>query len=295
MKKKPARRRPRAASERAARTTHAPRPRSGADEPLEKIAPWRDWTRVALRASSGDGAYPVQFTVSGLAPAQNARYSKLITSAARKHFKIEEPPSEGEGPAAYLVDGEALRVVYDELIVRFEPGVPPARCRAILDETGFREIGRSRFVENQWIVRHARPGIAGESLLAAADTFARFEEVVFAWPNSVAEYVRLSGSVRKARRWWLDRIGVNWSTGRRRLGKGNCKVVIAVLDDGVDIHHPNLASRVPANPGRDFAIAANLPGHIDPGPKVQVVGSDTESDYHGTLCAGVICSDGAEK
>ena len=35
---------------------------------------------------------------------KNARYSELITSAAHKHFKIEKPPPENEGPAAYLVE-----------------------------------------------------------------------------------------------------------------------------------------------------------------------------------------------
>jgi subtilisin family serine protease len=232
--------------------------------------------------------------VSGADPEENARYSRLITSAAQKHFKIDAPPRGDEGPAAYLVGGGRLRVVYDELIVEFEPHVPPARCSAILDEAGFQEIERNRRGQNQWFARHTRPGVAGESLLRAADTFAQYQEVRYAWPNSVAEYERANDVPTKARRWWLDKIKVNWSTGRRRLGKGDSSIVIAVLDDGVDIEHPNLASRVAADPGRDFAVAAGQAGHADPRPKVQVA-SDTASDYHGTLCAGLICSDGSEK
>ena len=145
----------------------------------------------------GTGQYPVQFTVSGLGTRANARYSGLITAAAHKHFKIEEPPPEGEGPAAYLVEGRWSRLVFDELIVQFEPGVPPARCSAILEETGFQRRREERIVKNQWIARHARPGVAGESLLAAADTFKRFKEVLFAWPNSVAEYLRANGTATK--------------------------------------------------------------------------------------------------
>jgi hypothetical protein len=231
--------------------------------------------------------------VSGLTREQNARYSKLITNAAREHFKIVEPPRKGEGPAAYLVEG-MLRLVYDELIVRFKPGVSPERCHEILKEAGFVQVQGNRFVENQWIVRHGQPGVAGETLLVRIDAFKKFPQVLFAWPNSLAEYIRAGGVATLTRRWWLDKIGVNWSTGKRRLPKGSCKVTIAVLDDGVDIEHPNLASRVPANHGKDFTIAANLPGHLDPRPKVRNLSSNPDSDYHGTLCAGLICSDGTK-
>ena len=185
-----------------------------------------------------------------------------------------------------------LRLVYDELIVRFRPGVPPARCRKIVEESGFVQVQGNRFVENQWIVRHSQPGVAGQSLLAKIDAFKRFSEVLFAWPNSFAEYIRASGVATKPRRWWLDKIGVNWSTGKRRLTRGSCKVTVAVLDDGVDIKHPNLASRVPANHGKDFTVASNQPGHLYPVPKVRLTSSNPDSDYHGTLCAGLICSDG---
>jgi len=185
-----------------------------------------------------------------------------------------------------------LRLVNDELIVRFKPGVPPARCRKIIEDSGFVQVQANRFVENQWIVRHSQPGIAGQSLLAKIDAFKKYSEVLFAWPNSLAEYTRAAGVATGPRRWWLDKIGVNWSTGKRRLTRGSCKVTVAVLDDGVDIVHPNLASRVPANHGKDFTVAPNLPGHLDPVPKVRLTSNNPDSDYHGTLCAGLICSDG---
>jgi hypothetical protein len=289
-------RRPRAKSRaRAPRIAHS---RTGTDEPIQKVAPWRSWIPVALSASSGTDAPPappVKFTVSGLTPEQNARYSALITSAAHKHFKIVEVPPKGEGPAAFLVGLRSLRVIYNELVVQFERGVPPARCRAILAETGFREVRRSSLVKTKWIVRHTRVGVAGAVLLAAADSFAQYKEVRLAWPSSVGEYRRAAGIAKKARRWWLDKIGVNKPSGKRLLDKGKPSIVIAVLDDGVDINHPNLSSRVdPLEPGKDFAIAVGQPGHDNPSPKVQGP-TATKSDYHGTLCAGVICSDGKKK
>ena len=145
-----------------------------------EVAPWRQWKQP--RCALAGGYPPVTFTVSGLDPDRDARYSKLITTSAYKHFKIEKPPREDEGPAAYLVGAGRrrvvkrrrdrdpvadivapgrLRVVYDELIVRFEPGVPPARCDAS-SPAGFRGVGWSCVVENRWIVRHAQPGGPGK-------------------------------------------------------------------------------------------------------------------------------------
>jgi thermitase len=278
-------------SERAGGADHTARPRAATAERIDKVAPWRQWTSVEVRASSA-GACPVQFTVSGLGRSRNERYSELITAAAQKHFRIEEAPRKGEGPAAYLVEGR-LRVVYNELIVQFEPRVPPARCSSILKEAGFREVERNRLVESKWIVRHARPGVAGKSLLVAADAFKRYKEVRFAWPNSVAEYVRANNPTVAARDWWLEKIGVN-SGGSRVLDTGDPGVVIAVLDDGVDVAHFNLVSRVDAGLGRDYAVAVNQAGHTDPRPKIQV-SDDEQSDYHGTACAGLVCSDGSEQ
>lgn len=288
MTKTPTGRRP----EDGGRTDRAAPPSFADPEPFEPVAPWKDWEPVPLRASAG-GANSVHFAATGLEPEQNAHYSKLVTSAAYKYFKIVEPPSEGKGPSAYLVDGEALRVVYDELIVQFQPDVPLARCGAILEKTLFLAVEPSCFVRNQWIVRHVE-GKAGESLLREADNFKQFEDVVFAWPNSVAEYIRASSPATLTRDWWLEKIGVNSPLdGSRVLPKGDPAIVIAVLDDGVDIAHPNLLSRVATGLGRDFVFLPTEADHSDPRPKVKVA-SGVDSDYHGTQCAGVICSDGSK-
>ena len=285
----------------ADRADRAAPSRLDADEPLEKVAPWQEWTPVTLRASSG-GEYPVRFTVSGLDADRNERYSELLTSAAHTHFKIEKPPRENEGPAAYLVEALAadersravqlLRVVYRELIVQFKPDVEWARRNAILEGSGFRTVERNLFAKHQWIVRHVRPETAGESLLAAADAFQRFDEVEFAWPNSLAEYVRANSRAPLPHDWWLKRMGVIDQDGNR-LDPGDSSVVIAVLDDGVDVDHPNLVGRVAAELGRDFNFQSDAPDHFNPRPKVKAP-SPSKSDYHGTSCAGVICSDGSQ-
>ncbi|HSC14867.1 MAG TPA: S8 family serine peptidase [Gammaproteobacteria bacterium] len=286
----------------AGRAARPAPPRFDAHDEDAKVAPWEKWTSVALRASRGS-KFPVQFTVSGLDDEKNARYSRLITSAAHKYFKIEEPPREDEGPAAYLVETLAadkrsgavklLRVVYKELIVQFKPDVDLAERNAILEKSGFRQVDGDFCAKNQWIVRHVR-GTAGASLLAAADAFKQFEEVEFAWPHSVAEYRRSSIPPGRG---WLTRLGVNDSQGTRSLlQEGKPSVTIAVLDDGVDMVHPNLKSRVVRGAGRDFNFADGEQDFSNPQPKLPA-GQDQDcpdGDFHGTLCAGIICSDGTE-
>ena len=59
------------------------------------------------------------------------------------------------------------------------------------------------------------------------------------------------------------------------MTKGKPAVVVAVVDDGVDIDHPNLKRRIWRNPnprdpdqhGRDFFIPDDNPDHFDPRPK----------------------------
>jgi subtilisin family serine protease len=127
-------------------------------------------------------------------------------------------------------------------------------------------------------------------MLAAADGLKKYKEVLFAWPNSVAQYLRANTAATAPLDWWLARIGAV-ANGMRLIDKGDPNVLIAVLDDGVDIEHPNLANRMAADPGKDYAIPVGQPGHDNPRPKIKVA-SKKESDYHGTACAGLICSDG---
>ena len=86
------------------------------------------------------------------------------------------------------------------------------------------------------------------------------------------------------------------------LTTGRREIVVAVLDDGVDIDHPNLRSRIWRNPdaqaknkfGRDFFVRDDDPDHFNPRPKLfrdpfdQMAGND----IHGTPCSGVIAAAG---
>jgi subtilisin family serine protease len=79
-------------------------------------------------------------------------------------------------------------------------------------------------------------------------------------------------------------------------------VVVAVLDDGADVEHPNLRRRIWRNLdksardrlGRDFFLPVEHPDHFNPRPKLFQFPFDqmTGNDIHGTPCAGVIAAAG---
>ena len=83
---------------------------------------------------------------------------------------------------------------------------------------------------------------------------------------------------------------------------GKPEVVVAVLDDGVDVDHPNLKANIWKNPdptakdqiGRDFFLPDDDPDHFNPRPKKFQFPFDQMrgNDIHGTCCAGLVAAMG---
>ncbi|MBI4142296.1 S8 family serine peptidase, partial [Candidatus Uhrbacteria bacterium] len=106
------------------------------------------------------------------------------------------------------------------------------------------------------------------------------------------------------RQWYLEKIGAPaaWD-----VTTGNPKSIVAVIDVGVDIAHPDLKEAIWTNPGE---VAGNgvdddrngfvddvhgwdfVAGTNDPTPKYDVSGSETRDLHHGTLVAGIIAARG---
>ena len=159
------------------------------------------------------------------------------------------------------------------------------------------------YIPEQLVVAGSKVGL---DLLEPANAMAAEDEVVFAVPNFVSEYRRTATIRIPVAQWHLDnratfdgQLGHEDVKARRawRTSRGNKSVVVAVVDDGVDIDHPNLRSRIWRNPdrtdpdqrGRDFFIPDDNPDHFDARPKrFEFPFDDTvHNDIHGTCCAGV--------
>jgi subtilisin family serine protease len=243
----------------------------------------------------------------------------LIARAVRGFFELGRTAGnmsraaapKGPPPATFRdEESGALRMVYREITVRFGPKVPEAKRKAILARRGFAIRRRNPFTRGQFVVYHPERKYAGEQLLEIANEWTELDEVMFATPNFVSQYWRLAAPKMHRLQWHLRNTGTGGAKkgedvdapGAWKITQGKSSIVVAVLDDGVDIDHPNLKSRIWRNPktgapdrnGRDFFVPDDDPGHNNPRPKLFQFPFDqmTGNDIHGTPCAGVIAAAG---
>jgi subtilisin family serine protease len=244
--------------------------------------------------------------------------SALVTLASRAFFEIGREGGKAfaaaapKGPPPTPIrekDTSLLHVVYREIVIRFKHGTPDKTRRSILKQGNFKVRRVNRFFSDQVIVHDPSRKHSGEELLEIANRWSEMEDVVFASPNFVSQYLRHQLPKIRAEQWHLRNTGQGGGKNgedvnvlqawKRTTGKG---IIVAVIDDGVDVDHPNLKPRIWKNPhtgekdkvGRDFFLLDDDPGHYNPRPKVfRFPFDDTRyNDIHGTSCAGVIVGAG---
>lgn len=243
----------------------------------------------------------------------------LIARAARGFFELGRTAGNVSRAAAPIgpppttfrdEESGALRIVYREITVRFGAKVPEAKRKVILAKRAFVIRRRNPFAPNQYVVYQPERKFAGEQLLEIANEWTELDEVLFATPNFVSQYWRLAAPKIHRLQWHLRNSGTGGAKkgedvdapGAWKITRGKSSIVVAVLDDGVDVDHPNLKSRIWRNPqtgapdrsGRDFFVPDDDPGYNNPRPKLFQFPFDQMSgnDIHGTPCAGVIASPG---
>lgn len=256
----------------------------------------------------GDG---LMFAARGSSESVSAASLK-ITRAAAAFLGFGGPATSRtaalQGRTAPFVVRESatglLRTYRNEIVIRFKPKTPLKTRNAILEKHGFVSRRVNPFVKNQLVVHNPERKIFGAQLLEVANDWAEMDEVLFAAPNFVSEYKRtLVLPKPHPEQWHLVNRG---KTGQKKgedvhaieawkITRGKPSVVVAVLDDGVDIGHPNLKSRIAAG-GRDFFVPDDHPEHTNPRPKLFRYPFDQMpgNDIHGTPCAGVIAAAGVK-
>lgn len=187
-----------------------------------------------------------------------------------------------------LVDDGGEPVVYTEnLFVKFEDEIPEAESLALFGRYGLAVKRRLDYASNAYFV--AADG-AGQKVFEIAESLLDEPGVEYAHPEVVRRRAR---KAIHPQQWHLQDTVVNGTpvqasanveaAHRRVRGDG---VIVAVIDDGVDIDHPEFAAPGKVVAPRDVTLGSN-----DPRPKDDHPAS---ADNHGTACAGVACAAGLD-
>jgi subtilisin family serine protease len=171
----------------------------------------------------------------------------------------------------------------------------------VIKKFGLQVRDRNPFHDDQIIAVDPKRKYIAERMIELANELTETDEVIFAFPNFVSEFKRAAvAPTFHTEQWHLGTVQARKAWAHTQ-GSG---IVVAVLDDGVDVDHPNLKANIrrkpdPSEPrdllGRDFFVAETAPDHFDPRPKRFRAPFEAMAgnDIHGTPCAGVIAGSGA--
>lgn len=255
------------------------------------VLPAKRFGRFMMLHERGASTAPVQALV-------NALPRRFVSRVARTM------------PVFVERESQLKLVATEQILVRFNPRSSARTRRRLLDGLDLEIVGRSEFDRERHVVvsksvRRASRALDLANQLAEAD-----DVVAFAAPNFLAEVRKRSLDDRLFRdQWHLDNTGQNGAkplqdvravaAWNRIGGGGDRSIVIAIVDDGVDLDHPDLVGNLWKNPhagardkhGRDFTDDDDP---YNPRPKAfNRPFDDTEkNDIHGTCCAGVAAAVG---
>jgi subtilisin-like proprotein convertase family protein len=273
------------------------------EEPATVLIPSKDLIAVRTRSTrsltAGPVASPAAAELSG---------GQMVMAFPEAGVEVYRVPT-GEGGRSVTERTEALRslpdvrfaggvlvdeasgepMIYTEnLFVKFVDDADPEHCRKVLREAGLAIKQEVDYATNAFFA--AAPEGTGTMVFDIAQALLERDDVEYCHPEVVR---RRSFRAIPVQQWHLRTTIVNGvqvsasvnveAAHQATLGNG---VTIAVIDDGVDIDHPefNTAGKVVAP--RDVTLRIDDPRPKDTHPAFK--------DNHGTACAGVACADGRE-
>lgn len=181
-------------------------------------------------------------------------------------------------------------VLYTEnLFVKFADDATENHCVAVIQEAGLTIKEKVRYAKNAYFA--CAPEGSGQVIFDLAEKLLSRDDVVFCHPELIRKRVAKAIDTRQ---WHLAKTTSGGqvieahanvaSAHELTTGKG---IIIAIIDDGVDIDHVEFGSESKIVAPRDASLEIG-----DPRPK-DLFGTGENGDNHGTACAGVACANGS--
>lgn len=219
----------------------------------------------------------------------NARSPKARSLSARKAALRQAPDVRFAG--GVLVDAKTKDpVLYTEnVFAKFVDQVDAEHCEAVLKAAGLAIKERLGFATNAYFAE--APEGTGQAVFDIANALFARADVQYCHPELVRERKKKAIFPQQ---WHLRRSAVGGVQidahanveAAHALTRGD-GVVIAIIDDGVDIDHPEFAGNGKIVAPRDATQRSN-----DPRPKDPFGTGPDDGENHGTACAGVACANG---
>lgn len=219
----------------------------------------------------------------GFAPAGVGVYQAPEGSSEQLAEDLDADP-EVEFAGRGLRDGFGAPVVYTEnLFVKFVDGMSRGQCEEVIERHGLGVKRLLDYTANGYFV--GPPQRIGRAVFSLGEELLERDEVALCHPELVRE---VNWRAAFSQQWHLheteiggQRIDAHASVAAAwELTEGD-GIVIAVIDDGVEIEHEELVSAGKVVAPHSFAGTYS----DDPRPP--------EGANHGTACSGVACADGA--
>src|SRR5215207_6125660 len=238
-----------------------------------------------------------------------------VGDAPRYRVVVKEtaPPAEPRTPATLDEEGEP------EVLVRFKPGVSEERMQEIAASLNDRVEDEIESVEGLTAI----DDLDDEEAARVAEEYASLPEVEYAEPNfrieadpiGVSRSFGFSGRSAESlpaggpndpllgEQWGLVNTGQRNGRAEADISafaawdktKGSRKVVVAVLDSGVDYTHPDLAGNMWHRPADLEMYVDPQLGLMDDSEGFSAVESERDpmdENGHGTHCAGIVGAEG---
>jgi subtilisin family serine protease len=293
----------------------------------KRIPLYRSLTEYAVQFQEGLNQKIRQAIIEAVSPLAKMTEKGKIRNQAVITLKMEK----AEEPAAIekIIDNLKVRsdvrwaapvyihgktgsrmLVTDEIVVKLKPGKDLASLAGLLQSYDLLLVKPMWGTQNEYVLRLQDPKAVNP--LEAANALFESGLVEWAQPNFIQEYKRsfTPNDPRLSRQWHLTGRDNGTPTAHVRALKawditlGTPDITIAVIDDGVQMDHPDLADNIFNNPGEipGNGVDDDGNGFIDDVRGWDFVNNDNDpspfvldkpdGDFHGTAVAGVAAARG---